>query len=48
MKQISYDEVVERLSFKESIQVMSDCFAVGQTRNIFSVMEVGEDLYDSA
>lgn len=26
MKQISYDEVVELLSFKESIQVMSDCF----------------------
>ena len=26
MKQISYDEVVELLSFKESIHVMSDCF----------------------
>lgn len=25
MKQVSYDEVVELLSFKESIQLMSDC-----------------------
>ena len=24
-----------------------DCFAVGQTRNVFSVMEVGKNLYDS-
>lgn len=48
MKQVSYDEVVELLSFKESIQLMSDCLkghengTIAQIERIVEILPVGK------
>ncbi|KGH33670.1 ornithine cyclodeaminase family protein [Lactococcus cremoris] len=49
MKQVSYDEVIEQLSFKESIQVMKDCFndhengTIAQRERMVEILPDGKD-----
>ena len=46
MKQVSYDEVVELLSFKESIQLMSDCLKGHENGTIAQIERIVEILPD--